>query len=218
MDEYFEKLGDILFHPIRNKVVETCYCQLEVKLTYCQNLAAVDLYRYDEAWELEPTRALSRFVDSVGEAGAALLDLRKPADFDASHVPGAYNLPLHTAGASTPSPFSDASVLESQWKELEATFTTDRINAHDLSGKDVYIICYNGDTARVATSVLRARGIAASSVRGGYSALRTEVPHLQMSEPDKILLKQGLLGASGVRIQPLVASTIYHSNKVIVSP
>ena len=34
------------------------------------------------------------------------------------------------------------------------------------------VICYNGDTARVATSVLRAKGIEADSLRGGYQALR----------------------------------------------
>jgi hypothetical protein len=56
------------------------------KLTCLQNLAAVDLYRYDEAWELEPKRALSQFVNSLNGTGAVLLDLRKPNDFAASHV------------------------------------------------------------------------------------------------------------------------------------
>ncbi|WP_369049797.1 rhodanese-like domain-containing protein, partial [Acinetobacter baumannii] len=87
---------------------------------------------------------------------AVLLDLRKPEYFIMSHIPWSYNLPLQSSNASTPSTFTDAMVLEKQWKELEATFTLDRINAHDLSGKDVYILCYNGDTARVATSVLHA--------------------------------------------------------------
>nr|GFD53321.1 hypothetical protein [Tanacetum cinerariifolium] len=100
--------------------------------------------------------------------------------------------------AATPSPFSEASVLECQWKELEATFTLDRINAHDLIGKDVYVMCYGGDTARVATSVLRARGISASSVKGGYSALRKEIPHLQMSERGNGLSKQDWLNVSDV--------------------
>lgn len=34
------------------------------------------------------------------------------------------------------------------------------------------VICYNGDTARIATSVLRAKGIEGDSLRGGYQALR----------------------------------------------
>ncbi|KAF3052048.1 hypothetical protein E8E11_005227 [Didymella keratinophila] len=201
VDEYFDKLGDASFHPIHNP-----------------NLAAVDLYRYDEAWELEPTRALSQFVDSLNGTGAVLLDLRKPNDFAASHVPGAYNLPLRSSGPSTPSPFSEASVLESQWTELEATFTPDRINAHDLNGKDVYVMCYGGDTARVATSMLRARGVSASSVKGGYSALRTELPHLQMSEQGKSLLKQDWLSASPVTAQETEMVPLRGYSEVVVGP
>ncbi|KAF7442052.1 CysK Cysteine synthase [Pyrenophora tritici-repentis] len=173
LDEYFDKLGDASFHPIRN-----------------QNLAAVDLYRYDEAWELDPNTALSHFASSTHGAEAVLLDLRKPEDFIKSHIPGSYNLPLQSSNATTPSPFSDAMVLEKQWKELEATFTLDCVNAHDLSGKDVYILCYNGDTARVATSVLRAKGISASSVKGGIAAVRNDLPQLQMAERGRVLVQQ----------------------------
>jgi hypothetical protein len=53
------------------------------------------------------------------------------------------------------------------------------INAYDLSGKNVGVICYGGDTARVATSILRAKGIAASSIKGGFLALAQELPQLQ---------------------------------------
>lgn len=158
-----------------------------------QELVAVDSYRYDEAWELEPARALSQYFDSMSGMGAALLDLRKPDHFVASHVPGAYNLPLQSMGALTPSPFMEASVLKTQWQELEAIFTTDRINAHDLAGKDVYVLCYHGDTARVATSILRARGIAANSVKGGYTALRREIPQLQMIEQGDKMMRQDWL-------------------------
>lgn len=147
-----------------------------------------------------------------------MLDLRKPNDFAASHVPGAYNLPLHSSGPATTSPFSEASVLESQWTELEATFTPARINAHDLIGKDVYVMCYGGDTARVATSVLRARGISASSVKGGYSALRKEIPNLQMSEQGGNLLKQDWLSASSVTDQETQSVSLRGYSEVVVGP
>lgn len=181
-------------------------------------MAAVDLYRYDEAWELSPSHALSQFVDSLSRCGATLLDLRKPHDFAASHVPGAYNLPLRSSDAGTPSPFSDAAVLEGQWKELEATFTPDRISAHDLVGKDVYIICYGGDTARVATSVLRQRGITACSVKGGHEALRKEVPGLQMSEQGRGLQKQDWLGAADMSLHELRADSFRGNSEVVVGP
>ncbi|KAF7680090.1 hypothetical protein GT037_001741 [Alternaria burnsii] len=180
MDEYFDKLG-----------------------------TAVDLYRYDEAWELTPTRALSQFADNVEEyTGAVLLDLRKPEDFVTSHIPGSYNLPLQSLNASTPSPFLDAVVLEKQWRELEATFTPDRINAHDLAGKNVYIVCYGGDTARVATSVLRAKAISASSVKGGITALRQELPNLQMNERGRGLVQQDWLKMPDVATKELRADSL----------
>lgn len=109
-------------------------------------------------------------------------------------------------------------MLESQWKELEATFTPDRINAHDLVGKDVYIMCYGGDTARVATSVLRAKGIRANSVKGGHEALRREVPHLQMSEQGRGLQKRDWLDKEAVAGRELRADSFRGSNEVVVGP
>jgi rhodanese-related sulfurtransferase len=184
-----------------------------------QNLAAVDLYRYDQAWELDPTQALSQFVDSLSDTGAALLDLRKPQDFAAGHVPGALNLPLRSLSPSAPGPFSDAQVLESQWRELDGTFTLDRITAHDLPGKNVFVMCYGGDTARVATSVLRARGIAASNVKGGYAALRRDVPQLQLSQQARSLIKQDWLDLAGQQIQGKKEIDVFHNHSnVVVGP
>lgn len=217
LEEYFEKLGDGAFNPIHNEVCARSACGGLI-LTIWQHLAAVDLYRYDEAWELEPARALSQFMESTSRSSAVLLDLRKPDHFIASHVPGAYNLPLQSSNDSSLSPFDDASVLQSQWKELETTFTADRISAHDLADKHVYVICYNGDTARVATSVLRARGITASSVKGGYVALRREVPHLQMTELGRNFFKQDWSIAFNNTTRELRTDSIHGHNEVVVGP
>jgi hypothetical protein len=69
------------------------------------------------------------------------------------------------------SPFSDSAVLEAQWVELEQIFKNERL-VSDLGLHHVLVVCYSGDTARVATSVLRAKGINADSVRGGHHALQ----------------------------------------------
>jgi rhodanese-related sulfurtransferase len=144
----------------------------------------VDLYRYDEAWELDSVEAISQYskVDHK-TSGMVLIDLRKPDDFLSNNVPGSYNLPTQSLTSSTPSPFFDATVLERQWKELDAILSPNTISAYDLSDKNVGVICYDGDTARVATSVLRHKGIAASSIRGGFRALTTQMPQLQTKEP-----------------------------------
>lgn len=100
-----------------------------------------------------------------------VLDLRKAEDFRAWHLPGSINLPLTSVGPHNPSPFSDPAVLEAQWVELETIFNDDRL-VSDLGVDRVLLMCYNGDTARVATSVLRAKGVQADSVRGGHHALK----------------------------------------------
>lgn len=56
--------------------------------------------------------------------------------------------------------------------ELEQILNYDRL-ASDLGSGHILVLCYDGDTARVATSVLRAHGLDADSVRGGYRALKT---------------------------------------------
>ncbi|KAH5582645.1 hypothetical protein HBI24_114900 [Parastagonospora nodorum] len=163
IDEYFDKVSSESFHPIKN-----------------QNLAAVDLYRYDEAWELQPTEAISQYSSSDPTVSSTvLLDLRKPDDFISSNIPGSYNLPLQSLSSTSPSPFFDAEALERQWKEIDNMLSPNTICAYDLAGKNVGVICYNGDTARVATSVLRARGIVASSIKGGFEALTAELPQLR---------------------------------------
>lgn len=55
--------------------------------------------------------------------------------------------------------------------ELEKIFTDD-VLVSDLGRHHILVVCYDGDSARVATSVLRAKGVEADSVRGGHRALK----------------------------------------------
>lgn len=105
-----------------------------------------------------------------------VIDIRKPAEFDQWHLPGAINFPLNSLDKNTTSPFSDSGVLEKQWLEIEGWFSQ--------SGKKVtlfkelkeskiraLLVCYTGNTSRVATSVLRAKGVETWCIRGGCKAL-----------------------------------------------
>lgn len=146
-------------------------------------MTKVDLHRYDEAWERDALEVLPQVYGSPRSLEQSLLseislkpqhrvlDLRKAADFQAWHLPESINLPLSSVGPHTPSPFSDPAVLEAQWVELEKIFHDDSL-VSDLGKAHVLVVCYDGDTARVATSVLRAKGLEANSVRGGYHALK----------------------------------------------
>lgn len=169
INEYFDKLGDKYFPAIHNEA-----------------LTKVDLYRYDDRWEKEAPVALREFFDIDGALAAAsapvtskivpkpavsVIDLRQPLDFQDFHLPGSVNVPF--VKEETTSPFSDPEVLEGLWKKLEATFKTPSQEIESLlEGKQVLLLCYDGDSARVATSVLNAKGHNASSLKGGFKALR----------------------------------------------
>ncbi|KAI1046964.1 hypothetical protein LB505_008212 [Fusarium chuoi] len=180
INEYFDKLGESYFPSIKN-----------------EDLLKVDLYRYDEKWERSASEALDTFFDvdrgalldmvladpKIGSVNTVdlqsilrskqdttIIDLRQPDDFDMFHLPGAVNMPFVHDG--TPSPFSDAKLLESLWKNLESAFKAPEAEVQSLlSGRRVLLTCYDGDSARVATSVLRAKGYEADSIRGGFQSL-----------------------------------------------
>ncbi|KAF5608114.1 cysteine synthase A [Fusarium subglutinans] len=180
INEYFDKLGESYFPSIKN-----------------EDLLKVDLYRYDEKWERSASEALDAFFDVDREAlldlvladpnigsvntielqcilrpkqDTTIIDLRQADDFSMFHLPGAVNIPF--AQSSAPSPFSDAKLLESLWKNLEGAFKAPGAELQSLlSGRRVLLTCYDGDSARVATSILRAKGYEADSIRGGFQAL-----------------------------------------------
>ena len=157
----------------------------------------VDLYRYDEKWERTASEALDAFFDidrgalldmlladpksaSVNtldlnsilrsRQDTAIIDLRQPQDFNNFHLPGAINMPF--VFDRTPSPFSDAKLLEGLWKNLEESFKTPDAELQSLlNGRSILLTCYDGDSSRVATSVLRAKGYEADSISGGFQAL-----------------------------------------------
>lgn len=110
-----------------------------------------------------------------------ILDFRRSSDFDALHLPNSISIPLKALaqGSSRGSPFADpvgdVSMLEEVWTELEGLFGATDPSASALMailrGNKVLTLCYDGDSARVANSVLRAKGVHAESVYGGYKAL-----------------------------------------------
>jgi len=108
------------------------------------------------------------------QSDAMILDLRPVSDFDKWHLPGSINMPLSSAKPDAPSPFFSPKLLEEQWRELENIFSSKGTPFSDillvaLKDRSVGLVCKDGDTARVATSVLRAKGLEASSISGGIT-------------------------------------------------
>lgn len=169
-------------------------------------MAKVDIYRYDESWERLPTDLLPRFYEPLEAVKAYswtaikakpksyVIDLRKKVDYESWHLPDALNIPLNSLTSGKPSPFAEPKVLEAQWLELEDIFGHIK-NASSFNARRVLVLCYNGDTARVAASILRAKGVEADCVRGGYQAINAIVAGDLAGEPEPRLsaLKQDVL-------------------------
>lgn len=100
---------------------------------------------------------------------ALIFDLRSDSDFKAGHLLGAINLPLSSMKREAPSSIDDSSILEAQWKEIAAEFSVKcPLMALAEARTNVIVLCYQGDTSKVASSVLRAKNIEAYSVKGGH--------------------------------------------------
>jgi rhodanese-related sulfurtransferase len=158
-----------------------------------QHLTQVDKYRYDDQWEIDAPSALHSFFDAHAsplchasrphicqlqlQRDAAIIDLRQPADFASFSFDGAINLPF--VHANTPSPFSNSQVLDDLWVRLDRRFKApDREVREKIGSKRLLVLCYDGDSARVATSVLQAHGYEARSIKGGYKQIEKELSDL----------------------------------------
>lgn len=162
----------------------------------------VDRHRYDERWERDPVEALGAYYDVASDliadlvsiaaklpsadlemiplkSDTCIIDFRQQADFEAFHLPRSINMPYVTK--EMPNPFVDPEALGSLWQRLEDTFQSPPEEiASAIKGKRILFLCYDGDSARVATSVLRAKGLEADNVRGGFKALK----EMNQSRPD----------------------------------
>lgn len=77
-------------------------------------------------------------------------------------------------------------MLEELWLELDSLFSTRKADGTRnacaealmavLKDKRILTLCYDGDSARVANSVLRAKGVESQSVMGGVAALAALQP------------------------------------------
>ncbi|CAK1358241.1 uncharacterized protein RHO25_007692 [Cercospora beticola] len=166
MQEYFDKLGPQSFPPITN-----------------EHLTKVDLYRYDEAWELPPTTAL---ITPLSNPSTLIIDFRRQSDYLTFHLPTppSLNIPLRTLSPTSPSPFFTPDLLSTQWRELESLFSESYLQSQ-FQNRKILCLCYDGDTARVATSVLRAKGFEAESVKGGHRALEKTQEFQKMYEEEQ---------------------------------
>lgn len=88
------------------------------------------------------------------------------------------------SGPDCVSPYYDAHLLERQWKELDSLFTKGT-QGFSLGGTGsdavILLLCYDGDTSRLASSILRSKGVKAFSLKGGASGVSGSLEKLRDS-------------------------------------
>jgi rhodanese-related sulfurtransferase len=126
----------------------------------------------DQIKELDSGNDLPR--NSPSSPSIRVVDLRSTDDFNNHHITGAYSCPAPhlTADTKTPFDFGDPNALVNQWKDLNTMLENSEL-VSKFFGADgpVLILCYNGETSRLLTAMVRGRGVDAYSFRGGVSGL-----------------------------------------------
>ena len=106
-----------------------------------------------------------------------ILDLRSTPSFAAHHLPSSLSTPLSalTPTLANNDLFGDPDAIHTVWTDIQALFA--RADVQEVlegvkrAGRKVVVVCYDGDAARLGTSVLRDRGVEAYSVGGGWRGL-----------------------------------------------
>lgn len=111
-----------------------------------------------------------------------LIDVRTPLEFEEDHIPGAYNVPLlsNAERAEIGTIYKQIGPVEARKRGLELTcsrFYNIVDNIISLSaGKPIVIYCWRGGMRSLSVATLvKACGIPAWQLAGGYKAFRTHV-------------------------------------------
>lgn len=68
--------------------------------------------------------------------------------------------------------FGDAQAVEERWREIQHTIDGPRWpGPSELQELPALVLCNNGDSGRMTVAILRARGVKAFTIEGGYDAL-----------------------------------------------
>ncbi|KAF2257921.1 cysteine synthase B [Lojkania enalia] len=187
IDAYFDKLDESWFPPIHQR-----------------HLTEVDHYNNYDDLEHDIGVVLAEFYDGTFSVNQpyekwllrreyTILDIRPSTEFVVTHLPGAINIPIKSLTAESASPWRDSHVMATQWTELESIFgggsleTASPIAQILSQKKKVLLVCKNGDTARIAASILGAKGATTENLRGGMQGFESWVK-AAMSKASKELV------------------------------
>jgi rhodanese-related sulfurtransferase len=100
-----------------------------------------------------------------------IVDIRPREAYSKGHVHAALNIALSSAPDEL---YGDAQAVENRWHEMWESINGPLSLWPQRSNKkllEVLVLCNNGDSGRMAVSILRAKGLEAFTIEGGYDAL-----------------------------------------------
>ncbi len=107
-----------------------------------------------------------------------VIDLRTFEDYSRGHIRQSKSVPLPDLTAQTGDIFGNPQLVYNFWKSLRQLFDEN----YQMISRSIplLVLCYDGEASRLATSILRARGIVAYSVFGGFTMLAEELDKHKM--------------------------------------
>lgn len=142
-------------------------------------------YNFCQAVDVDASSHVCPKVDNNNNI-LRVLDLRQRDSFASAHISGSLNVSLPSCFSETPSPFDDVAILKSQYRDLEDLAAHLCTTKGEVEGEGDFnvagpflIVCYTGETARLACSIFRRRNIEAYSLLGGSRAITGHSCELQ---------------------------------------
>ncbi|KAF2271446.1 tryptophan synthase beta subunit-like PLP-dependent enzyme [Westerdykella ornata] len=195
MDMYYRKLPAEEFPPIQNEVrydMEDLLCS-RPSPCLCRTLpgeipdfssGSCSLISDSSSCD---SSAVSHSVFSTPQSPAGhdselqdfmVLDLRPDSIFGTSHLRHSYNFPLPMIKDDL---FGDAKAVQQRWMQLNGLFNEE--SWLWTNKREMLVLCGDGDSSRMATAMLRAKGCEAYCVEGGFPAL--ELTYVRMIDARK---------------------------------
>ena len=135
-----------------------------------QELLQGDLHPHEIDWSVTPSEALEMLHSP---RKSIVLDFRTTRDFNQIHVHNSIHVKLDCD--PTENPLTSSSAMTAQRMELSKTFDPQHTEFGCIYEKDspkVILVCYDGNLASVASTILRHHGAEAFHVLGGFREWR----------------------------------------------
>jgi len=150
INEYFEYLDENEFPTIENQefLHDNFESSKKIQFSDVSEYEITINEAYEEVFEEDAKKTWKLLLESgsiQSKEGVIVVDIRDSDDFEHFHIPNAVNI---------------------EYGKLEEN-PENYIN--QLHGKRIMVVCYRGNSSKLATSILRNKGIEAYSVKGGMT-------------------------------------------------